>query len=690
MKRQVGMILYRKPILLLCLFAFIAYLPVFLPFFHLKNDLLNQNLPTRFIFSESLYSGFEPYWNPYINYGIPQYGDMNSGFWNPFKWLIGSTFGYNIYSITIEEWIYIVIGGFGMYKVILEFFPKNIALLTALTYMACGYMTGHLQYFCWITGTAFFPYVLLFFIRVNKMPILKNFAAGAISVFFFVSSTHPGLIIGALYFIASLLLIIYFNRKKATLSLYHRNFVGINIIFILVSTIVSILIIVSNIEVLSFISRGSKVSLEQSLMAPTTIQSYISLFYPLPVHKSSLFQTDIAMRNVYVGIAHFLGLFLLTRIDKKIIISFLIPLIFFVLLAAGGMFKTFSWRFIPLLGYVRLNGEFTYFVMLILLFGGAAGLTHYIRHGSLERPLRRLLIFSVVTAITVLCAIIITKSSLLFSDNLNTTNFKTAIKSLIDQSTFLDLFIIQALLQSLTLYIILKRLNRPGKIALTLSINLVLITWMTIPFTGLGLNSKKEIQSVINTFEKGIKNQELRSINKTNYIDSGHYSQFLLISSFSKKIGYLLPDQYPVQLQSSITMMEDSLLYEFIKEQAYIFLSNDTIKGSATNFDTLNIKVIRSGPGYYSFKVNPGSYQWLTLMQNNYLHWKVYINGNARKHYTGFKTFISIPITRDDHTVEIVFEPYSIKIFMWISLGLLIICLCIVLLPSICNRKVFT
>src|ERR1700693_1781045 len=108
------------PFLVLFIFVIIAYLPVLLPFFHLKNDLITQNLPARYFISESLYSGYFPWWNPYIHFGIPQYGDMNNGFWNPFLWITAKIFGYNIWTITFVEMFYILIGGWGIYKVLRE------------------------------------------------------------------------------------------------------------------------------------------------------------------------------------------------------------------------------------------------------------------------------------------------------------------------------------------------------------------------------------------------------------------------------------------------------------------------------------------------------------------------------------------------------------------------------------------
>ncbi|MBK7560036.1 MAG: hypothetical protein IPI68_00595 [Chitinophagaceae bacterium] len=690
---MISEILYKKPFWLFLLFLSVAYLPVFLPFFNLKNDILTQNLPTRFVFGESLYSGFEPFWNPYLNYGTPQYGDMNNGFWNPVQWLIGSVFGYNIYTITYEELFYILIGGWGIYKVSKELFSKDVALVTGLAYMCCGYLTGHLQYLCWITGTAYFPYVLLHFIRINKNPIVKNFLFGGISVLLFVASTHPGLIIGASYFFAFTLLIIYFNRKKNLNQFHHPKFWRINSLFFLISCLLSIVVIVSNLEVLKYISRGNKVTLEQALMAPTTLQSYLSVFLPLPVHKTNFFSTDIAMRNVYLGLAHLTGIFFLCQIkNKRHLITLVIPLLFFVLLSAGGYFKTFAWNFLPLLGFVRLNGEFTYFVILILLLLGAAGLQQFINKKyptSLTRIFSYLQWASVIMVISALLLIIITRSSIFFSNHIDSTSIKGIIKSSIEYMSFWDLFFIQAIIQTVTIYLAKKFFDNKPRVNLLLCLNLLVITWLTLPFTGLGMMSKKEIQSVINTFPRGIQTQQLVAINDAEYIKPADESQFLLISSYSKKIGYTKPDQYPVQLNSYNGFIADTALNSFIKKQTYLFLSQDTLINTATSFDSAHIQVIRSGAGFTKCIIRNEDFKWLTLLQNNYRYWEVSVDGEKTNHQTGFRASISVPVEKGVHTIEFKFKPTLIKNTMWVNLILLLICIIIIFIPKLSNFKVF-
>jgi hypothetical protein len=692
--RKAADILYQKPFLLFLLFVLTAYLPALLPYFHLKNDILTQNLPTRFVFGESIYSGYEPFWNPYLNYGTPQYGDMNNGFWNPIQWLIGSTTGYNIYTITIEEVFYILIGGWGIYKASGEFFRKEIAIITALAYMCTGYITGHMQYLCWITGIGYFPYVLLYFIRINKNPILRNFIAGGISVFLFVASTHPGLIIGAAYFFLFFLLFIYFNRNSFLKDLYHRKFILINVVFLIISSLFSIVVIISNTEVLSHIYRGNKVSLEQTLWHPTTIQAYISLYLPLAVHKSEFFNTDIGMRNMFIGLLPFAGLFFAARLFKwKQLLTVLLPLTFFILLSAGSHFKVFAWKYLPLLGYVRLNGEFSYFTILILLGCGAAGLQILLSEENKEILIKKLLTrFIWATAfisLTSLTWILISKQSILFSSGLTYETLKKSIKSIIDNISIWDLIVLQACIHILTL-LLLKKLRRSFRHMLLLfSINLVIITWLTMPFTGLGTMSKKEIQSIINKFPRGINPQPLVSINNADYIQPADPGQFLLIGSYSKKIGSILPDQYPVQLNSNASFIADTALYSFVKKQSFIFLSGDTINNTSTTFDSSYIHIINSGPGNIKCTIHNDGYKWLTLLQNNYPYWSVKVNNKPVPHYTGFKTFISLPVENGKYTVEFSFAPQKIKTALWVNILIILAGIIMAAIPRLNKLKLF-
>ncbi|MCB0714571.1 MAG: hypothetical protein KDC06_01040 [Chitinophagaceae bacterium] len=667
-------------------------MPVLLPYFHLKNDVLTQNLPTRFVFSESLRSGFSPFWNPYIHFGNPQYGDMNNGFWNPIQWLIGSTVGYNIYTITFEEMFYILIGGLGMYKVCKEFFKKDTAILTGLTYMCCGFIAGRLQYFCWITGAGFFPFVLLYFIRINKNAIVSNFLLGAISVFLFVASTHPGLIIGAAYFFLFAILLIYFFRKSYLQNLYQKHFWLVNSCFLLLSCILSIIVIVSNSEVLQYISRGTKVSLPESLMTPTTLPSYLSLAFPLPVHKSGAFHTDIAMRNMYIGIAHLLGIgYILKTTSLKKVIGFGWPLVFFILLSAGSYFKIFAWHYLPYLGFVRLNGEFSFFVIVILLIYGSAGIQKMLEEKPrwTKKALNFLLYLCIEICLLSIILIFGARNSILFSSSISFSNFKTGLKDLIDDTSCWELFLLQSMILVIVTILLKKYLFSKTKVLFILLANLVITTWFVLPYTGLGMMSKKAVQQVIDKFPKGIQTQDLVAINDADYIQPKNNSQFQLIASYSKKIGSKEPDQYPVQLRTNQQMINDTALYHFIKKQSYLFLSEDTALMTSTNFDNQHLQVQTAGAGFIKCTIHNDQYKWLTLLQNNYKYWKVKIDNKPVAHFTGFKTFISVPVPAGEHVVEFSFDSTRIKKWAYLNLILLIMAIAIAMIPNTGKFKLF-
>ncbi len=172
-----------------------------------------------------------------------------------------------------------------------------------------------------------------------------------------------------------------------------------------------------------------------------------------------------------------------------------------------------------------------------------------------------------------------------------------------------------------------------------LCINLILITWFTLPFTGLGMMSKKEVQSIISKFPKGIQPQELVSINNASYINPPDETQFQLIASYSKKIGSMVLDQYPVQLRTNEAFIGDNKLYEFIKKQSFLFLSDDTVINTRTSFDSSNIQVQRSGPGLIKCTIDNPDFKWLTLLQNNYKYWEVRVDNKVVNHLHCFQNF---------------------------------------------------
>src|SRR5215203_2423085 len=117
-------------ILLCC--CLIAYWPLSLSLFSLKNDALNYFLPVRHLISESLQNGHLPFWSPYLNLGYPLHGDMQSGVWNPFVQLLSLFGSYTIRTLQYETLLYVYLSGIGMFLLCdFIFRDKAISLLCA-------------------------------------------------------------------------------------------------------------------------------------------------------------------------------------------------------------------------------------------------------------------------------------------------------------------------------------------------------------------------------------------------------------------------------------------------------------------------------------------------------------------------------------------------------------------------------
>ncbi|MDQ6757660.1 MAG: hypothetical protein M3004_12075, partial [Bacteroidota bacterium] len=475
--------------------------------------------------SESIHAGYLPLWNPYINFGIPQYGDMSSGYWSPITWIIATTAGYNAYTFTLEVLLYIFIGGVGMYKLMSCWNVKNkVRFIAAIAFMCCGYNVGHLQHFNWISGAAFLPLCLWSYLVLYKKILIKNVLQSSIIFYLFISSAHPGLIIGAFYFFIALTGFL-FLKNNVQLEFYERikRFAVSNFTLIIVILLLSAGLIMGYSDILPHFSRGGRVAPEETLRGPTTEQSWLSILFPLSITKnSSFFATDISMRNIYFSLTLLL-FFLLSIFSKKNTWQkfLLITGIAFLLLSSGGIFKAFAYKFIPLIGYVRLNGEFVIFSLLCFIIIAGIELNRFIIEQK-EFKGRIKWIYYAVEIILFGCVAfglyktINSKEGFLYSfKNIELqTGLAQKLKTLIDALSFYDALWLQGVIQLFLLWGIkwCVRENKWNVLVRIVIADMVIATLLNLPFTGVGKASVAEVQHVLNKSPKGIPLPKLQPI----------------------------------------------------------------------------------------------------------------------------------------------------------------------------------
>ncbi len=370
-----------KILLFFTVILFVAFLPVSTFLFFIKNDTFRNYFPPKFFMSESLHAGYLPLWNPYINFGIPQYGDMNSGYWSPITWIIAGSVGYNAYTVTIETLFYILLSGLGMYRLSgIWIKSKNIKLIAGLAFMCCGFHVAHLQHFNWLSGSAFLPWCMWSYLSFLKKRTWLNTLSSTLLFYLFIASAHPGLIIGSFYFFASIMVFFYLQNKKQVSHAVSFKKLGLDHILLMTCLLMlSVGIIAGYSDIIPHFVRGEKVPLNASIVHSSNIKTYLSFLLPFStVNNEAFFGTELTLRNSYFSLT-MLMFFIVAFVGKKNPWQkFLIVLgLLFGLLSSGGLITKIAHEHLPLIGYVRLVGEFRIFAIISFILVAAIELEKF-------------------------------------------------------------------------------------------------------------------------------------------------------------------------------------------------------------------------------------------------------------------------------------------------------------------------
>ena len=348
----------------------------------------------------------------------------------------------------------------------------------------------------------------------------------------------------------------------------------------------------------------------------------------------------------------------------------------------GGIFKSIAYKFIPFIGYVRLNGEFQIFTLLCFIIVSAIALNNFFSSknnftGTVKYG------YYFIEAILLVCIIaglyyaISSKLSVVheFHNIAQQNSLPLALKVLLDAFSFYDTLWIQGIIQLLILWGI-KWCLKNGDLSLLQKIvvaDMIIASLLNVPFTGAGKGSVAMVQVMINQSPKGIPIPFLQPI---NHIDTFPEQQKEMIgdwSMYNKQIGVRSQVYYPVVLKNTTDYFENLSTHpdnNFL-QQAFVFI--DTKKDG----DTIIIKKFTLGE--LAVQVTADSASNLILQQNYYPHWW-YNNGSIKKetNKAGIN-FMSAPLVKGKQIITFTFEPALVKWAMLLSLFVFVICCFLVL-----------
>lgn len=655
-----------QPYAVLLLIVLVAYLPVSTFYFGLKNDAFSDNFPNKFFLTEALSLKHIPLWNPYLNYGFPIYADMGFAFYNPVTWLF-ALMGYTAYTLTAEVLLYIYLGSVFMYRLCKYVKLNNaISITVAVMYIGSGFYNGCIEYINFLTAAAFLPLVIQALLQVFNRPCFKNSFILAIAIYFVFSGGHPAIPVMLVYFVVILLLFLFIlspqyrtNVKKILLYL------GAAILLFLLWYLPAAY---SYLTVLPYYVKSHPDPQYMHTDIGFTLRSYISFLYPFSTAVNrDVFGTVSTMRNGFFGVMGIVCVLCSVWRSPLHTRAFLLTGVVMLLFSAGGHIKPLLYNNLPVLRFVRYNGQFRVFTIICFCLVAGFGLQRltnidvaYKKH--IKTALRAVLALSIIL---LLGAVVFNHAEIVTALHTLTTPspFAERIKLFLlsDAGIFRCIStVITTVAAAFTLYAV--RHNR-FKLVLYITIaDVCLNCLLMLPVTGVGQKTLPEIQAVYNTSPKGIPIPPLQPVKD---IAKDTLSPALTglvgdITYYNKKIGTTRLTDYP-----SFFTVADSLFYnkpvmDEVTRHPYLYLKHD----SSTN----TIQVQYFSPQIIKVKVNAANNDTLVYLQNNYPFWRAAVNGNPTPINTVYYTFMAIKVNKGVNNIIIRYQDHWLFVCLAISL----------------------
>lgn len=661
-----------KPYLLLLLILFTAYLPLSTFYFGMKNDAFSDNFPNKYFLSEALHSGMLPLWNPYMNFGFPVYADPGFAFWNPTTWLF-AFIGYSAYTLTVEVLLYTYLAGVFMFKLgrFLKF-TQNTSVTIAAMYMCSGFFIGCLQYINFLTSAAFLPLLLLCYLQCLQQPNYKNSFLLAIAGYFIFAGGHPAIPFATLYFLVILTIILFLVYREFRAN-YKRKFFFITLALMLFVLLASPALY-SYLNIFETLSSSSFHQNIQLINAGFNPDSYLSFVFPFATAvKQGVFSNDVSMRNGYMSVIGIASLFCCFIHRNKLSIVFLIAGLFMLVLCVGGDFKIALYERLPLLNFIRTNGEFRVFTILCFCISAGFSLEQLITNKSFKQYFLKILkalliIVSSITIILIIVSVSDIRSNLSLLNNVAGTTSK--IKWFLDEGSFKFFFLISAFLSSVVLVasIYFVKKNKFMLLFFCIIIDLVINSTIYLPVTGIGQVTLSQIQSIYDSNPNGIPIPSLVPMSSIDTLDAKTTGLVGDITYYNKKIGTQKLTDYPTYFKTTDSFFNSSISKQIYK-MPYAFLKSDFNE----SINQSNLVVTKFTPTHIQLTVNSKKQDTLVLLQNYYKYWKAIKNNTAVPIRKSFIAFMGVAVNTGNNTIDFYYEDRWLLLFVYIAVGTLLI-----------------
>ena len=683
-------------LLILCL---LAYWPLSLGIFSVKNDAIHYFLPFRYQVTEALRNGEWPFWSPYLYLGYPIYGDMQSGAWNPITWLFSFFGRYDLHSFHAETLLYIFLGGIGMYKVCGRICRhSSTPLVVAASYMLGGFMLSG-QLINWLASAAFIPFVIYYYLQLRDSSKYGPAIKTAVALYLLFTAGYPSFFIISGYILLLIFILSIIDKKRKLIDKSWWQIFLQHALLVILFAALAFPAIISFIELLPYYQRGSGASYAEVIRNPFEWQHLISLFFPSAIKANDIItQTDITCRNVYTGL---LVIPLLIAIPptwhrRNILLATLGFLALLFSLGDSTPVRKLCYQFLPLMDSFRHPSQARLFFMISLLLLAAPSLEKLLNSdlGNSAKKIIRLtlvILFLLFTLITIACL----PGSGLINQlvTVRNTGITVAVKNLIENLSLRDVIAINGIIQILFIaafYWWFKR-NLNWKVFTGIWIlNLFVFAQLVLPLTFISRTSPKEINGFIHNYPQGFPTQGLQNTIADNSMDATSYFDKIALTYFyNKKIGISKITNNPAFLEQQEKFITNDFLYSYVSSQPVTYIADkllnngdssqmdrsvcryaffDKVHTDSSSCNQANTAIIKKiSANQFLIEANSSDMAMLVLSQNYHHNWVAKVDGKKQEIVRVNGCFMGINLNPGIHQVVFKFVPSNTILAMWIQ-----------------------
>lgn len=706
-------------IIFFLIIAIIAYWQIFLLQYGLKWDSPDADLPWRFHVGECLQNNYFPYWNPYQETGYPIHAHLQVPLWNPEVYLTGFFFGYSNISFHFLYLIYFVISAYGMFR-LTEFLgaKREISVIIGTAYILSGFFISHAQGIYAITAAAWLPLALMYYLKtINNEFKIRNILKTGIFLFLLVSSGYQAISIIFFYLLIIIFLdsfitsILKKNRKKIKEILFLHFIIGIIVLLLIMPLLISLY------RVFPYIARFEGLNLEKANYSAFTPQSLISLFTPFAVIKEKeFFATDLTMANIYSGII--ILIFFISAIfqkQKKLTIIILIFGIVSLFASFGDStpIREFLFRYVPLMNLFSYPSFFKYFMMLAIFIMSAIYISKFTE--NLEHEKKKILIISILFLLILFSLLIFSITKINFREFSFLNSEKDFFQKFHSSTIYENIFIhsvIQIVIISIFISLLLKQKQFINSIFILILIEMTISVQLNMFETGVSETTNPiELRNKIEKRPNGFPIPSDKNIGENTDVNASFYPLWHNTNTFNKSVSFdnyssfqfnnfnILNEKYSNLrdsiLQNKIVYLSDKLRLLkgfdftkkvefsskdlFVEDSIFLKFKNRQTKNSKT--DSIYIK--ESGPNSIEIITKTKNEQFLTLLQNDYKGWNVFIDNKRVEYFNSNLIYMTVILPYGNHIVKFEYKNENVKIAFIISVLLFFILILILIFLSI-------